>query len=58
MKNLGDWLRLFKQFKNAPDIPQVTNALHSSETFRKACMKLHYFKLKVMEDLHKSAFGD
>lgn len=41
------WFSLFREVKNAPEIPEVTNFLTKSKFFEKIAMKIHFMKLKA-----------
>jgi hypothetical protein len=50
--------QIFKEVKETPHSPELTEFLSNSEHFQKAALKVHDMKLKFWRELDKAAFPE
>ena len=52
------FLGLFKEIKDTPHHPELTNFLSNNETFQKSCIKAFNLKQKFWKKLDEAAFPE
>lgn len=52
------FMDIYKEAKNAPEIPEVTRFFEKSNLFEKVVMKMHNLKLKIWLKLDEAAFPE
>ena len=58
MNKFKFFTQIFKEVKETPHNPHLTEMLSQSEQFQKAALKVHDMKLKFWKELDKAAFPD
>lgn len=58
MNKFRIFTQIFKDVKETPHHPELTNLLSNSEQFQKAALKVHDLKLKFWKELDKAAFPE
>ncbi len=49
---------VFKEIKQTPEAPQVTDFLTGNKTFRNASLGIHNFRLKFWQKMDEAAFPE